>query len=519
MSDKRSSDAGGGAEPKRRRGAPLHPTDMDGARGRGAGGAGGGEDGGDDDEVSRVIVQFRSVDGEETGPQLEIPYDISTEQLAELVNRLLGADEPTPYSFFVDDEEVVGRLQEALEARNTSTETVVPVVYQPQAVFRVRSVTRCTSSLPGHAEAVLHVSFSPDGRMLASGSGDATVRLWDVSTEMPRATLRGHTGWVLAVAWAPTSRMLASGSMDGTVRLWDPAAGAAAGRPLVGHKKPVTCLSWAPLHDASGGGTRLASGSKDGAVRIWDSVRRVCVATLGGHTAPVTAVLWGGRGLLYSASQDRTVHVWEAATGKLVRVLKEHAHWVNSLSVSGGAALRRGPFDHRGVAPEGEAEARERARELHEEALSATGGRELLATGSDDFTLFLWQPETSKKPVARMVGHQQQVNFVAFSPDSRYIASASFDKSVRIWSGTTGKFISALRGHVQSVYQVAWSADSRLLVSSSRDSTLCCWDMRSKKVKEHLPGHADEVYAVDWSPDGQRVASGGKDKLLRIWRN
>ena len=77
--------------------------------------------------------------------------------------------------------------------------------------------------------------------------------------------------------------------------------------------------------------------------------------------------------------------------------------------------------------------------------------------------------------IARMTGHQQLVNDVKFSPDSRMIASASFDKSIKLWDGRTGVFITTLRGHVQRVHQIAWSADSRLLVSGSADSTLKGW--------------------------------------------
>merc|ERR1712038_1242267 len=143
---------------------------------------------------------------------------------------------------------------------------------------------------------------------------------------------------------------------------------------------------------------------------------------------------------------------------------------------------------------------------------------ERLVSGSDDFTLFLWTPETEKKSIARLTGHQQLINQVLFSPDTRLLASASFDKSVKLWDGRTGKYITSLRGHVQRVYQVAWSADSRLLCSGSADSTLKVWDMKTKKLLNDLPGHADEVFAVDWSPDGQRVVSGGKDKVLKLWR-
>ena len=149
-------------------------------------------------------------------------------------------------------------------------------------------------------------------------------------------------------------------------------------------------------------------------------------------------------------------------------------------------------------------------------------GEELMVSGSDDFQLILWNPSTEKKPLAHMTGHQQLVNDVKFSPDARLIASASFDKSVRLWNGKTGKFLARLLGHVQEVYQLAWSADSRILVSGSADSTLKLWGSNKDKgcwaLKGDLPGHGDEVYTVDWSPDGQRVVSGGKDKVLRIWR-
>lgn len=99
----------------------------------------------------------------------------------------------------------------------------------------------------------------------------------------------------------------------------------------------------------------------------------------------------------------------------------------------------------------------------------------------------------------------------------RYIASASFDKSVRLWRASDGQFICTFRGHVQAVYTLAWSVDSRLLVSGSKDSTLKVWSVKDKKLKQELPGHADEVFALDWAPDGSKVASGGKDKVVKMY--
>lgn len=102
--------------------------------------------------------------------------------------------------------------------------------------------------MPGHAEAVISVSFSPDGLYLASGSGDTTVRFWDVSTQTPHHVCQGHKNWVLCIAWAPNSKKLASACKNGTILLWDPENGKAIGKPLMGHKQWVTSLAWEPLH-------------------------------------------------------------------------------------------------------------------------------------------------------------------------------------------------------------------------------------------------------------------------------
>jgi len=317
---------------------------------------------------------------------------------------------------------------------------------------------------------------------------------------------------------------LVSGDKSGNIICWDPFTGKQKGRTMTGHKQWITSLSWEPLHLSSQGvSRRLVSGSKDGDVRVWDVVLAQCLRSLTSHTASVTSVRWGGAGLIYSASQDRTIKVWRAKDGTLCRTLQGHGHWVNVLALNTDYVVRTGAFDPKDAklvpdeikldGPKLKALAEKRYNDVMKVV-----GEELLVSGSDDFTMFMWKPEHEKKSVARMTGHQQLVNDVKFSPDMRLVASASFDKSIRIWCGKTGKYIAVFRGHVQSVYQLAWSADSRLLVSGSADSTLKLWSMDTKKLHTDLPGHGDEVYTVDWSPDGQRVVSGGKDKLLRIWR-
>jgi ribosome assembly protein 4 len=125
-----------------------------------------------------------------------------------------------------------------------------------------------TFRMPGHTDAVLHVSFSPDGHRLASGGGDTTVRFWNVQTSMPTHTCVGHKNHVLCTAWAPNGEIFLSADRNGEIRAWSPSSGRALGQPFLGHKKYVTSLAFEPYH-LNPACRRFASSSKDHTVRVW----------------------------------------------------------------------------------------------------------------------------------------------------------------------------------------------------------------------------------------------------------
>ena len=341
-----------------------------------------------------------------------------------------------PYAFYVDGAELSGEIGAAMVAQSISVEKVVDILYRPQAVFRVRPVGRCSATMAGaqssrlcdgsaafdharafvqialalgivrrmwlhlslyqgltyvagHKEAVLSAHFSPDGRRLATGSGDATVQFWDLSTQLRARAGVAHATWVMVVAWAPDAGTLVSGDKAGVIHVWDAEGGDKSRGACKGHSKWITALAWRPAH-LQLPATRFVSASKDGTVRVWEASSRQQLLCLGGHSATVNAVVWSGDDTIISGSNDREIRVWNAEDGRTIRVLHGHAHWVNALALSCAHVLRTGAYDHAGQRHASDAAAQAAARKRYDEA---TGGQpERLVSASDDHTLFLWTP-------------------------------------------------------------------------------------------------------------------------------
>ena len=263
------------------------------------------------------------------------------------------------------------------------------------------------TTLDEHTAAVLSVSFSSDGTILASGSSDGTVKLWDGETQQSITTLDEHTGEVSSVSFSRDGTLLASGSHDRTVRLWNVATRQNIAT-LDEHTGEVSSVSF------SRDGTLLASGSWDGTVKLWDIATRQNIGAFP-HTAEVLSVSFSRDGLfLASGSWDGTVKLWDIATRQNIATF---SHRAGVLSVS---------FSRDGT---------------------------LLASGSWDGTIELWNVATQQNIAT--LPHGTPVRSVSFSMAGT-LASGAHDGTVKLWD-VTKRINFATLWHTSPVGSVSFS--------------------------------------------------------------
>lgn len=366
-------------------------------------------------------------------------------------------------------------------------------------------------TLTGHANWVRSVSFSPDGRTLASGSQDNTIKLWEVPAGRELRTLTGHGGWIHSVAFSADGKTLVSGGGDNTIKLWELATGREL-RTQVGHSRLVSSVAF------SADGKTLASGSWDKTIKLWDVSTGRELSTFTGHSNSITSVAFSADGqTLATASLDRTIKTWEVSTGREVRTLTRHFNAVNSVAFSpDGKTLASGSSDN--TIKLWEVATGREVRTLtghsffvNSVVFSADG--QTLASGSADRTLKLWDVATGCQ-LRTFMARSNWITSIALSPDGRSVAGGSVDHTIKLWAA--GREMRTLTGHSNWVNSVALTPDARTLASGSMDKTMKLWDVATGRELRTLAGHS-EVYPVIFNPEGHTLASGSADGLIKLW--
>ncbi|CAF4983486.1 unnamed protein product [Rotaria sp. Silwood1] len=189
-----------------------------------------------------ILSQFQLENGSLLGGPVEIPLIINIRQLNSVANGLVQAqqtlsnnnsNELIPYSFYIDDIEIKESLEKYFQDQINKQifEKILNITCVPKARFQVIPVERCTATIEGHLEAITVLQFSPNGKLLASGSGDTTVRFWDLNTQTPFDEYgKAHKHWILCLSWSPNGKIVASSCKQGHIGLWIGATGKQYGK-------------------------------------------------------------------------------------------------------------------------------------------------------------------------------------------------------------------------------------------------------------------------------------------------
>jgi RNA polymerase sigma factor (sigma-70 family) len=340
-----------------------------------------------------------------------------------------------------------------------------------------------------HGARVRSVAFSPDGKTLASGGNDNTVRFWEIATGKEIRRFTAVTGqWatyfvVDSIAFSPDGKLLAAGTENGPgeaeVVIWTIATGKVLHR-FSAKQRRVHCVAFGPDGKTVAAGVDDLKNLNNHPIRLWDVRTGKLLRQLKGQAVWACSLAFSPDGrILASTNRDKTIRLWAPATGRELRRLEGHTQEVYAVAFS-------------------------------------RDGKTLASASIDDDAIRLWDPTTGKE-LRSLKCSRNFPTTLAFLPDNKTLASSGVGGVIRLWDTATGEELRHLKESQRPISSIAVSPNGKLLSSGGADGTVHLWDL--VKGEELLPteGHRNRLWSAAITPDAKQVATGGDDGAVRLW--
>jgi len=375
---------------------------------------------------------------------------------------------------------------------------------------------------------VLSVAVSPDGKLLATGT--KWITLWDLEmSQQVGVAMRGHKSNMTQMEFSPDGKFLVTANIDNTVRLWNVETRQQVGEPLRAHKGLVLSVAYSP------DGNQIASGASDGTIVLWTAEPQTMMSKrLQYHTDEVKSVDFSPDGkILVSGAADGTIMLWDVASWQpLGEPLRGHGDndiialasspdgkWLASASTGWTSSIRLWQMATRQPRGEPLRDHQVPNRPFGAFTIAFSPDSRMLASGGWDHTVRLWKVETLQPLTEALRGHQGSVISLSFSPDGRRLASGGGNGKILIWEVASGRLLKEFsHGQSRSVLGLAFSNDGNRLIAGDSKGSIIVWDPETgQEMSRLLPDAASKMNAIAFSPDKKRLASLHPGGAVWLW--
>ncbi|MCB1177790.1 MAG: TIR domain-containing protein, partial [Leptospiraceae bacterium] len=371
-------------------------------------------------------------------------------------------------------------------------------------------------NIKGHNKEVKVVAYSPNGKILASGSVDKRILIWDSSSGKKINSIElVKTGNVTSLSFSPDGKILGSGFQNGKIILWDIATGKEI-KTLKSNNYSINTLVFHPIEE-----NKIITGSNDKTIKIWDIESGSEMLSLKGHSGIVSTVSISPDGkLIASGSDDTIIKIWDAESGRELKKFKKHKEMIRQLRFSpDGETLAASSDDNNITLWNSKTGKLQKVLEGHKEGVFSvvfSPNGKLLASSSADLTIRLWDTYSGKE-FTSLLGHTGFINSLAFNFDGETLASGSDDETIRIWKLSEGQKIQNFYDQNKSIFNINFSPDGKFLAISSEGNSIKLLEVKTGKELFTLRGHTLPILGINFSFDNKYLASASADKSVRIW--